>query len=55
MSRKAPQTFLPLKRNWLHILLPLVEGKQHDYSIMQDVLERSDDNVRFWPATLTGR
>ena len=54
MSRKAPQTFLPLKSNWLHILLSLVEGEQHGYSIMQDVLERRDGNVRLWPATLYG-
>ena len=54
MPRKPPQTFLPLKSNWLHILLSLVEGEQHGYGIMQDVLERSDGKVRLWPATLYG-
>lgn len=54
MTRKPPQTFLPLKSNWLHILLSLVEGEQHGYGIMQDVLERSDGKVRLWPATLYG-
>ena len=54
MPRKPPDTFLPLKSNWLHILLSLVEGEQHGYGIMQDVLERSDGKVRLWPATLYG-
>ena len=54
MPRKPPQTFLPLKSNWLHILLSLVEAEQHGYGIMQDVLERSDGKVRLWPATLYG-
>jgi len=54
MPRKPPETFLPLKSNWLHILLSLVEGEQHGYGIMQDVLERSDGKVRLWPATLYG-
>ena len=54
MPRKPPETFLPLKSNWLHILLSLVEGEQHGYGIMQDVLERSDGRVRLWPATLYG-
>ena len=54
MPRKAAQTFLPLKSNWLHILLSLVDGEQHGYGIMQDVLARSDGRVRLWPATLYG-
>jgi DNA-binding PadR family transcriptional regulator len=54
MPRKKPDAFLPLKSNWFHILLSLVGGEQHGYSIMQDVLERSDGKVRLWPATLYG-
>jgi DNA-binding PadR family transcriptional regulator len=54
MPRKGPDAFLPLKSNWFHILLSLVEGEQHGYSIMQDVLERSGGKVRLWPATLYG-
>ena len=54
MPRKSPEAFLPLKSNWFHILLCLAGGEQHGYSIMQEVLERSDGKVRLWPATLYG-
>jgi DNA-binding PadR family transcriptional regulator len=54
MPRKSAESFLPLKANWLHILVCLVEGEQHGYGIMQDVLERTDGRVRLWPATLYG-
>jgi DNA-binding PadR family transcriptional regulator len=54
MTRKKPERFLPLKSNWLQILLSLAGGEQHGYSIMQDVLERSDGTIRLWPATLYG-
>jgi DNA-binding PadR family transcriptional regulator len=54
MPRKNPEAFLPLKGNWFHILLSLLEGEQHGYGIMQDVLERSGGKVRLWPATLYG-
>src|SRR5215468_2896664 len=54
MVRKSPEAFLPLKSNWLHILLALVGAEQHGYGIMQDVLERSEGKVRLWPATLYG-
>ena len=47
-----PESFLPLKSNWFHILLSLAGGEQHGYGIMQDVLERSEGKVRLWPATL---
>src|SRR5215510_10208117 len=54
MPRKRPEAFLPLKSNWFHILISLVEGEKHGYSIMQDVLERTGGKVRLWPATLYG-
>src|SRR5215217_8240442 len=54
MIDKKADAFLPLKSNWFHILLSLVDGEQHGYRIMQDVLERSDGKVRLWPATLYG-
>src|SRR5687768_3119790 len=54
MPRKKPEAFLPLKSNWLHILISLAGGEQHGYGIMQEVLERSDGKVRLWPATLYG-
>jgi DNA-binding PadR family transcriptional regulator len=54
MPRDHPESFLPLKSNWFHILLTLLGGEQHGYAIMQEVLERSDGKVRLWPATLYG-
>jgi DNA-binding PadR family transcriptional regulator len=56
MSTKtaAPQSFLPLKPHWFHILLCLAGEEQHGYGIMQEVLERTGGKVRLWPATLYG-
>ena len=54
MTRKKPDSFVPLKSNWFHILLSLAGGEQHGYAIMQEVLERSGGKVRLWPATLYG-
>ena len=54
MPRKNPDALLPLKSHWFHILVSLVEGEQHGYGIMRDVLERSGGKVRLWPATLYG-
>ena len=50
----SPKSFLPLKPNWFHVLLSLADQEQHGYGIMQEVLERTDDKVRLWPATLYG-
>ena len=49
-----PETFLPLKPNWLHVLLSLSGQEQHGYGIMQEVLDRTGGKVRLWPATLYG-
>jgi DNA-binding PadR family transcriptional regulator len=49
-----PQTFLPLKTNWFHILLSLAAEEQHGYGIMQEVLDRTGGKVHLWPATLYG-
>jgi DNA-binding PadR family transcriptional regulator len=51
---REPESFLPLKPNWFHILLCLSDGEQHGYAIMQEVLERTHGKVRLWPATLYG-
>ena len=51
---ESPTRFLPLKSNWFHVLVCLIEGEQHGYGIMQDVLERTGGKVRLWPATLYG-
>lgn len=49
-----PESLLPLKPNWFHILLSLAVEEQHGYGIMQEVLERTEGKVRLWPATLYG-
>jgi DNA-binding PadR family transcriptional regulator len=54
MARVNPQTFIPLKSQWFHILLSLAGGEQHGYGIMQEVLNRTTGKVRLWPATLYG-
>jgi DNA-binding PadR family transcriptional regulator len=51
---KRPESFLPLKPNWFHVLLSLADGDQHGYGIMQEVLERTGGKVHLWPATLYG-
>lgn len=54
MARAEVQDFIPLKTNWLLILLSLAAGEQHGYAIMQDVLNRTSGKVHLWPATLYG-
>jgi DNA-binding PadR family transcriptional regulator len=50
----TPESFLPLKSNWFHILVSLSEEEQHGYGIMQQVLGRTAGKVRLWPTTLYG-
>ncbi len=50
----TPESFLPLKPHWFHVLLSLADQEQHGYGIMQEVLERTGGKVRLWPATLYG-
>lgn len=45
---------LPLKPKTLHILLALADGPRHGYSIMQEVAERTEGQVRVWPAAMYG-
>ena len=54
MTDFDPQTFLPLKTQWFHIMLSLAGEEQHGYGIMQDVLNRTTGKVKLWPATLYG-
>lgn len=51
---RDPESFLPLRPHWFHVLLSLADQEQHGYGIMQEVLERTDGKVRLWPATLYG-
>jgi DNA-binding PadR family transcriptional regulator len=50
----TPESFLPLKPHWFHVLLSLANDDQHGYGIMQEVLDRTDGKVRLWPPTLYG-
>jgi DNA-binding PadR family transcriptional regulator len=54
VDARSPASLLPLKTNWFHVLLSLADREQHGYGIMQEVLERTDNKVRLWPATLYG-
>lgn len=45
---------VPLKPKVLHILLAVADGPRHGYSIMQEVAERTEGQVRIWPAALYG-
>ena len=51
---RAVEPLVPLKPKVLHILLAVADGPRHGYSIMQEVLERTDGQVRLWPAALYG-
>jgi DNA-binding PadR family transcriptional regulator len=51
---RGVESLLPLKPKVLHILLAVADGPRHGYGIMQEVLERTDGQVRLWPAALYG-
>ena len=51
---RSVDPLLPLKPKVLHILLSVADGPRHGYSIMQEVAERTDGQVRLWPAGLYG-
>ncbi|HLK70157.1 MAG TPA: PadR family transcriptional regulator [Bryobacteraceae bacterium] len=53
-DQPPPESFLPLKPHWFHVLLSLTHEDQHGYGIMQEVLDRTGGKVRLWPATLYG-
>ncbi len=53
-KERIPESFLPLKPHWFHVLLSLADQDQHGYGIMQEVLDRTNGKVRLWPATLYG-
>jgi PadR family transcriptional regulator PadR len=43
-----------LKPQWFQILLALAGGPLHGTAIMEEVLERTDGDMKLWPATLYG-
>jgi DNA-binding PadR family transcriptional regulator len=48
----APESFLPLPRDTFQILVSLADRERHGYSVMQDVAERTDGQLRLSPSTL---
>ena len=42
----------PMKLQWFHILLSLADGSLHGYAIQRAVLDRTDGEMRLWPAML---
>jgi DNA-binding PadR family transcriptional regulator len=49
---RSVDRLLPLKPKVLHVLLSVADGPRHGYSIMQEVGERTEGQVRLWPAAL---
>lgn len=49
-----PEEFLPLTPAVFNILLALVDGEKHGYSIMLEVEANTNDMVRMGPGTLYG-
>ena len=43
-----------LKPQWFHILFALSTGAMHGSAIMDEVLARTDGEMKLWPATLYG-
>ena len=53
-TNAKPESYLPLKAAWLHVLLAVSGGHHHGYAIRQEVEQRTEGRVRLWPATLYG-
>jgi DNA-binding PadR family transcriptional regulator len=47
-----PETFLPLPSATLYILMAVSDEDRHGYAIIQDVLARTDGDVRLGAGTL---
>lgn len=43
-----------MKQHWFHILLSLADSDLHGTAIMEEVLERTDHQIRLWPGKLYG-
>ena len=43
-----------LKPHWFQILLALSRAPMHGTAIMEEVLERTEGDMKLWPATLYG-
>jgi DNA-binding PadR family transcriptional regulator len=52
MTPTRPDIERPIKPQWFHILLALSERSLHGYGIQRAVLDRTDGDMRLWPAML---
>jgi DNA-binding PadR family transcriptional regulator len=43
-----------IKPHWFHILLSLAESDLHGTAIMEEVLQRTEGQLRLWPGKLYG-
>ena len=43
-----------LKPHWFHILLSVADTDLHGTAIMEEVLERTEEQIRLWPGKLYG-
>jgi len=43
-----------IKAQWFHILLALADRALHGTAIMEEVLDRTDGEIRLWPGMLYG-
>lgn len=49
---RLPEALLPLTPAVFHILLTLVDGERHGYSIMQEISAQTQGRLRVGPTTL---
>jgi DNA-binding PadR family transcriptional regulator len=49
-----PEDLLPLTPAVFHVLLALVDGERHGYSIMREVAESTEGRIKMGPGTLYG-
>ena len=54
MTRRDPLPFLPLTPAAFHVLLALADTPRHGYSILKEVEERTNGDVRLSTGTLYG-
>ena len=52
MADRAADSLLPLAPAVVHILMALADDDRHGYGIIQEVLSRTDGDVRLSPGTL---
>ena len=47
-----PKAFLPLQTHVFHILLSMLDGPRHGYTIIKDIVERTDGDLVLGTSTL---